>query len=36
MLSMLINCGVFDENKLCWINTDNENFIQIYEQLLNY
>ena len=27
MLSMLTNCNLFNENKLCWINTDNENYI---------
>ena len=26
MLAVLINCGQFDENKLSWINTDNENY----------
>ena len=36
MLSMLINCGVFDENKLCWINKDNKNFKDVRVSFINY
>ena len=36
MLSMLINCGVFDKNKLCWINTDNKNFKDVRASFINY
>jgi 2-polyprenyl-6-methoxyphenol hydroxylase-like FAD-dependent oxidoreductase len=36
MLSLLINCGAFDENKLCWINKDNENFKDVRVSFINY
>ena len=36
MLSLLINCGVFNENKLCWINKDNENFKDVRVSFINY
>ena len=36
MLSMLINCGVFDKSKLCWINTDNKNFKDVRASFINY
>ena len=36
MLAVLINCGVFDENKLCWINTDNKNFKDVRVSFINY
>ena len=36
MLSILINCGVFDESKLCWINTDNKNFKDVRASFINY
>ena len=36
MLSLLINCGVFDENKLCWINKDNKNFKDVRVSFINY
>ena len=36
MLAVLINCGVFDENKLCWINTDDENFKDVRVSFINY
>ena len=36
MLAVLINCGEFNENKLCWINTDNENFKDVRVSFINY
>ena len=36
MLAVLINCGVFDKNKLCWINTDDENFKDVRVSFINY
>ena len=36
MLSLLINCGVFNENKLCWINTEDENFKDLRVSFINY
>jgi len=36
MLAMLINCGEFNENKLSWINTDNENFKDVRVSFINY
>ncbi len=36
MLAALINSGLFDENKLCWINTDNENFKDVRVSFINY
>ena len=35
MLSMLTNCSLFNENKLCWINTDNENDYSITDYIYN-
>ena len=36
MLAVLINSGVFDENKLCWINKDNDNFKDVRVSFINY
>ena len=36
MLAVLINCGLFDEKKLCWINTDNENYQDVRASFINY
>ena len=36
MLSLLQSCNLFDENKLCWINTDNENSKDIRVSFINY
>ena len=36
MLAVLINCGLFDENKLCWINTDNQNYKDVRVSFINY
>ena len=36
MLAVLINCGLFDEKKLCWINTDNENYQDVRTSFINY
>ena len=36
MLAVLINCNVFNENKLCWINTDDENFKDVRVSFINY
>ena len=36
MLAVLINCGLFDKNKLCWVNTDNENFQDVRVSFINY
>ena len=36
MLAVLINCSLFNENKLCWINTDNENFKDVRVSFINY
>ena len=36
MLAALINCGAFNDNKLCWINTDNENFKDVRVSFINY
>ena len=36
MVAMLTNCNLFDENKLCWINTDNKNFEDLRVSFLNY
>ncbi len=36
MVAMLTNCNLFDENKLCWINTDNENFKDLRVSFINY
>ena len=36
MLAVLINSGVFDKNKLCWINTDDENFKDVRVSFINY
>ena len=36
MLAVLINCGLFDESKLCWINTDNENYQDVRASFINY
>ncbi len=36
MLAVIINCGAFDEKKLCWINTDNENFRDVRVSFINY
>ena len=36
MLSVLINSGLFDENKLCWINTGNENYEDVRVSFINY
>ena len=36
MLAVLINCDEFIENKLCWINTDNENFKDVRVSFINY
>ena len=36
MVAMLTNCNLFDENKLCWINTDNQNFEDVRVSFINY
>lgn len=36
MLSVLTNCSEFDQNKLCWINSDNENYIDTRVSFINY
>ena len=36
MVAMLRNCNLFDENKLCWINTDNKNFKDLRVSFINY
>ena len=36
MLSMLTNCNLFNENKLCWINTDNENYKDVRVSFINH
>ena len=36
MLAVLMNCGLFDENELCWINTDNENYKDVRVSFINY
>ena len=36
MLAVLINCDLFDEKKLCWINTDNENYQDVRASFINY
>ena len=36
MLSMLTNCDLFNENKLCWINADVENQRDIRVSFINY
>ena len=36
MVAMLKNCTLFDENKLCWINTDNKNFKDLRVSFINY
>ena len=36
MLSLLQNCNIFDQNKLCWINTDNENNKDVRVSFINY
>ena len=36
MLAVLMNCGLFDENKLCWINTDNQNYKDVRVSFINY
>ena len=36
MLAVLLNCGEFNENKLCWINTDNENYKDVRVSFINY
>ena len=36
MVAMLTNCNLFDENKLCWINTDNKNFKDLRVSFINY
>ena len=36
MLSVIANSGEFYENKLCWINTDNENYKDVRVSFINY
>ncbi len=36
MLSMLTNCSLFNENKLCWINTDNKNYKDVRVSFINH
>ena len=36
MLAMLINCSEFNENKLSWINTDNESFKDVRVSFINH
>ena len=36
MLSLLQNCNIFDKNKLCWINTDSENYKDVRVSFINY
>ena len=36
MLSVLINSGMFEKNKLCWINSDNENLKDVRVSFINY
>ena len=36
MLSMLTNCNLFNENKLCWINTDNKNYKDVRVSFINH
>ena len=36
MLSLLQNCKIFDENKLCWINIDNQNYKDVRVSFINY
>ena len=36
MLSVLANCELFNENKLCWINTDIENYKDTRVSFINY
>ncbi len=36
MVSLLQNSNIFDENKLCWINTDNENSKDVRVSFINY
>ena len=36
MLAVIINSGLFDENKLCWINTDNENYKDVRVSFINH
>ena len=36
MLSLVQNCNIFDQNKLCWINTDNEKSKDIRVSFINY
>ena len=36
MLAVLINSSLFDENKLCWINTDNKNYEDVRVSFINY
>ena len=36
IVAMLRNCNLFDENKLCWINTDNKNFKDLRVSFINY
>ena len=36
MLSVIANSGEFYKNKLCWINTDNENYKDVRVSFINY
>ena len=36
MLSVLTNCDLFKENKLCWINTDDKNYKDTRVSFINY